>query len=231
MVQRLAREHPDKTVVSLDPLICPCSTMFRIDGPHLAWVLESLVAGEVVNQIVVDARHGRVGPRRARSACSTSPDRDSASCGRRSSNKRGIVAASRYSWALARKPSGGAGSSMRSISRPCARHRVDVLRQRPVHERQHHARRELLHRDVGREVRADAPVLLVEDVVDHPAAVRRLQQRVVQQEDEPPARLRAPARPRRSRRRDPGCARTRGTRRRRRSSRRGTAASRRSART
>jgi quinolinate synthase len=54
MVQRLDREHPDKTVLSLDPLICPCSTMFRIDAPHLAWVLENLVRGEVVNQIVVD---------------------------------------------------------------------------------------------------------------------------------------------------------------------------------
>ena len=54
MVQRLAAEHPDLTVTSLDPLICPCSTMFRIDGPHLAWVLESLVRGEVVNQITVD---------------------------------------------------------------------------------------------------------------------------------------------------------------------------------
>jgi quinolinate synthase len=54
MVQRLAAEHPDKTVVSLDPLVCPCSTMFRIDGPHLAWCLESLARGEVVNQIVVD---------------------------------------------------------------------------------------------------------------------------------------------------------------------------------
>jgi quinolinate synthase len=54
MVQRLAREHPDKTIFTLDPLICPCSTMFRIDAPHLAWVLEHLVAGEVVNQIVVD---------------------------------------------------------------------------------------------------------------------------------------------------------------------------------
>jgi quinolinate synthase len=53
MVQRLANEHPDKTIVSLDPLVCPCSTMFRIDAPHLAWVLESLVRGEVVNQIVV----------------------------------------------------------------------------------------------------------------------------------------------------------------------------------
>jgi quinolinate synthase len=54
MVQRLAAEHPDRTVVSLDPLVCPCSTMFRIDEPHLAWCLESLVRGEVVNQIVVD---------------------------------------------------------------------------------------------------------------------------------------------------------------------------------
>jgi quinolinate synthase len=54
MVQRLARECPDKTVLTLDPLICPCSTMFRIDAPHLAWVLENLVRGEVVNQIVVD---------------------------------------------------------------------------------------------------------------------------------------------------------------------------------
>jgi quinolinate synthase len=59
MVQRLDRQHPDKTVLSLDPLICPCSTMFRIDGPHLAWVLENLVRGEVVNQIVVDAETTR----------------------------------------------------------------------------------------------------------------------------------------------------------------------------
>jgi quinolinate synthase len=56
MVQRMAAEHPDLTVVSLDPLVCPCSTMFRIDAPHLAWVLESLVRGELVNQIIVDAR-------------------------------------------------------------------------------------------------------------------------------------------------------------------------------
>jgi quinolinate synthase len=54
MVQRLAAEHPDRTVVSLDPLVCPCSTMFRIDEPHLASCLEALVDGEVVNQIVVD---------------------------------------------------------------------------------------------------------------------------------------------------------------------------------
>ena len=56
MVQRMARENPDKTIVSLDPLVCPCSTMFRIDAPHLAWVLESLVAGNVVNQVKVDPR-------------------------------------------------------------------------------------------------------------------------------------------------------------------------------
>jgi quinolinate synthase len=54
LVNRLAAETPDKTVVSLDPLICPCSTMFRIDAPHLAWVLENLVAGNVVNRITVD---------------------------------------------------------------------------------------------------------------------------------------------------------------------------------
>jgi quinolinate synthase len=59
LVQRLAAEHPDRTVVSLDPLICPCSTMFRIDAPHLAWVLENLVAGEVVNRITVDEETAR----------------------------------------------------------------------------------------------------------------------------------------------------------------------------
>jgi quinolinate synthase len=54
LVKRLDDESPDKTVVCLDPLVCPCSTMSRIDGPHLAWVLEGLVAGEVRNQIQVD---------------------------------------------------------------------------------------------------------------------------------------------------------------------------------
>jgi quinolinate synthase len=53
LVNRLASEHPDKTVVSLDPLICPCSTMNRIDLPHLAWVLEELVEGRVPNRISV----------------------------------------------------------------------------------------------------------------------------------------------------------------------------------
>jgi quinolinate synthase len=54
LVNRLNDESPGKKVVSLDPLICPCSTMFRIDAPHLCWVLENLVEGTVVNRIVVD---------------------------------------------------------------------------------------------------------------------------------------------------------------------------------
>jgi quinolinate synthase len=54
LVNRLNDETPDKTVVSLDPLVCPCSTMFRIDAPHLCWVLENLVEGTVVNQISVE---------------------------------------------------------------------------------------------------------------------------------------------------------------------------------
>jgi len=59
LVKRLADESPDKSVVSLDPLVCPCSTMSRIDPMHLAWVLEGLVAGEVRNQIVVDPETSR----------------------------------------------------------------------------------------------------------------------------------------------------------------------------
>jgi quinolinate synthase len=54
LVNRLHHESPDKTIVSLDPIVCPCSTMARIDPPHLAWVLENLVEGRVVNQITVD---------------------------------------------------------------------------------------------------------------------------------------------------------------------------------
>ncbi|HEV3401788.1 MAG TPA: quinolinate synthase NadA, partial [Acidimicrobiales bacterium] len=54
LVRRLVDEHPDRTVVSLDPIVCPCSTMFRIDAAHLAWCLENLVEGRVVNRITVD---------------------------------------------------------------------------------------------------------------------------------------------------------------------------------
>ncbi len=53
LVSRLAQENPDKTVVSLNPNVCVCSTMYRVDGPHLLWVLENLLEGRVVNQIVV----------------------------------------------------------------------------------------------------------------------------------------------------------------------------------
>jgi quinolinate synthase len=54
LVNRLAAEHPDLHVESLDPIVCPCSTMSRIDAAHLCWVLEGLVEGEVRNRITVD---------------------------------------------------------------------------------------------------------------------------------------------------------------------------------
>jgi quinolinate synthase len=54
LVRRLALRHPDKTVVFLDRDVCFCSTMNRIDLPHLVWALENLVDGRVVNQITVD---------------------------------------------------------------------------------------------------------------------------------------------------------------------------------
>ncbi|NBX24004.1 MAG: quinolinate synthase NadA, partial [Microbacteriaceae bacterium] len=54
MVSRLAAEHPQHTIFCLDPVVCPCSTMYRIHPGYLAWVLERLVAGEVVNQITVE---------------------------------------------------------------------------------------------------------------------------------------------------------------------------------
>ncbi len=55
LVQRLARQHPDKKIAFLDRTVCYCATMNRIDLPHLVWALENLVAGNVVNQIQVDA--------------------------------------------------------------------------------------------------------------------------------------------------------------------------------
>jgi quinolinate synthase len=53
MVQRLADQHPDQTISCLDSIICPCSTMYRIHPSYLAWVLESLERGEVLNRITV----------------------------------------------------------------------------------------------------------------------------------------------------------------------------------
>ena len=55
LVQRLANENPDKEVVFLDKTVCYCSTMNRIDLPHLVWAMESLVQGNIVNQIKVEA--------------------------------------------------------------------------------------------------------------------------------------------------------------------------------
>ncbi|PVG82715.1 quinolinate synthase [Nocardioides gansuensis] len=54
LVKRLADAHPDKNIVFLDRNVCYCSTMNRIDLPHFVWAMESLVAGQVVNQITVD---------------------------------------------------------------------------------------------------------------------------------------------------------------------------------
>jgi quinolinate synthase len=62
LVRRLAGAYPDKRIVFLDRTVCYCSTMNRIDLPHLVWALEELVAGRIVNQIAVDAettRHAR----------------------------------------------------------------------------------------------------------------------------------------------------------------------------
>lgn len=53
LVNRLKRDNPDKQIYFLCPMVCMCSTMFRIDAPHLAWSLENLVEGQVVNRIVV----------------------------------------------------------------------------------------------------------------------------------------------------------------------------------
>jgi len=55
LVRRVAKAHPDKNVHYLDSTVCFCSTMNRIDLPHLVWAMESLVEGRMVNQIVVDA--------------------------------------------------------------------------------------------------------------------------------------------------------------------------------
>ncbi len=56
LVSRLAKNNPDKQVIFLDKDVCYCSTMNRIDLPHLVWAMESLVSGHVVNKISVDPR-------------------------------------------------------------------------------------------------------------------------------------------------------------------------------
>ncbi|MDH3582827.1 MAG: quinolinate synthase NadA [Phycisphaerae bacterium] len=59
MVQRLARQHPDKDIRMLSDCQCLCTTMYRIDPQHLLWVLDGLVEGEVRNQVKVDDRTRR----------------------------------------------------------------------------------------------------------------------------------------------------------------------------
>ena len=146
---------PTRRSSSLDPLICPCSTMFRIDGPHLAWVLESLVARRGREP---DRRRPATppsGPASRSSACSTSPDRELAFAApaRRAAERRDVGGVAVF-LGLGEEAFGRARLLHALDHEPDACHRVHVLRERAVHERQHHARRELLHRDVDREVRS-----------------------------------------------------------------------------
>ena len=63
LVHRLAVENPDKLVFCLDPVVCPCSTMYRVHPAYLCWVVEQLAEGRIVNQVQVDeetARHAKV---------------------------------------------------------------------------------------------------------------------------------------------------------------------------
>ena len=63
LVNRIAAENPDKTVFCLDPVVCPCSTMYRIHPAYLSWVLDGLNERVVVNKIEVDedtAKEARV---------------------------------------------------------------------------------------------------------------------------------------------------------------------------
>ncbi|WLR52614.1 quinolinate synthase NadA [Bacillus tianshenii] len=60
LVKRLIQQHSDKEIVSLNPYMCPCLTMNRIDLPHLLWSLEELENGKVMNQIIVDEHTARL---------------------------------------------------------------------------------------------------------------------------------------------------------------------------
>ena len=79
LVRRLALANPDKQVTYLDRNVCFCSTMNRIDLPHLVWALESLAAGTVVNRIEVDpdtAHWARVALDRMLALPGIAPSRD-----------------------------------------------------------------------------------------------------------------------------------------------------------
>jgi quinolinate synthase len=59
LVNRLKKLHPEQEIHFLSPVVCMCATMYRIDLAHLAWAVENLVAGEIVNEIAVDAETAR----------------------------------------------------------------------------------------------------------------------------------------------------------------------------
>ena len=54
LVKRLASQNPDKEIFCLDPIVCPCATMYRIHPAYLLWVLDGIAAGLVINQVEVD---------------------------------------------------------------------------------------------------------------------------------------------------------------------------------
>ncbi|WP_223702889.1 quinolinate synthase NadA [Sutcliffiella deserti] len=56
LVNRIIQQHKDKEIVSLNPNMCPCLTMNRIDLPHLLWALESIEEGKVINRITVEQK-------------------------------------------------------------------------------------------------------------------------------------------------------------------------------
>lgn len=55
LVNRIKQQHPDQEIHFLSPVVCMCATMYRIDLAHLAWSVENLLEGEVVNSIEVDS--------------------------------------------------------------------------------------------------------------------------------------------------------------------------------
>jgi quinolinate synthase len=54
LVNRIKQQHPEQEIHFLSPVVCMCATMYRIDLAHLAWSLENLIEGDVVNAIEVD---------------------------------------------------------------------------------------------------------------------------------------------------------------------------------
>ena len=75
LVNRLNEDLPDKHIFCLDPVICPCSTMYRVHPAYILWTLEHLAAGNVVNQITVDEKTARTrwSPSIACSPCRSFP--------------------------------------------------------------------------------------------------------------------------------------------------------------